>query len=251
MLNWIFLSLLWTLQVRDLQAQNTSLPSPKTINRNFQQCTNTAAPRSELDHFCPRLEGVHLEGCCPPLFKEPPLQCRYAVYLSRGQLYLTNSSYTVCQNGQNVSIPCCTVAQRGCYRDPVTLPFKPRLLYRNNTCCFENCPSAAYWRTPPAHPAITPSHELVDTGPICTETVLQECTYGNSESCQPSESCPPPPTPPSPVTPTPTPPMPGPTPPMPTPTPPMPTPQPSPQPSPEPAPTPAPSPPPSVDPDGS
>lgn len=227
------------------------LPVKQTVPRTFQQCSSGDAPRSELDHFCPRLEGVHLEGCCPPLFKEPPLQCRYAVYLDRGQIYLGQTAYQSCENGQTVSKPCCRIMQRGCYDQEVILPFKPRLLHRNNRCCFENCPSADYWRAAPAHPAITPAHELVNTGPTCTRTVLQECSVGGEENCQPDNPCPPPPSPPEP---TPTPSMPAP--PMPTPMPappPAPAPTPAPNPAPEPAPAapePAPSPPPSVDPVG-
>lgn len=108
------------------------LPVKQTIPRSFQQCSAGDAPRSELDHFCPRLEGVHLEGCCPPLFKEPPLQCRYAVYLARGQIYLGQTSYQSCENGQTVSKACCRIMQRGCYDQEVILPFKPRLLHRNS-----------------------------------------------------------------------------------------------------------------------
>lgn len=162
----------------------------------FNQCSTSAAPRTALDHFCPRVEGIHPDGCCPQVFKKPPLQCKYAVYLSRGQAFLANSSYTQCQNGANVTINCCEVHQRGCYRDLKTLDFLPRLLHREKACCFENCPSADYWRAPPANPNITPQHELVGSSPtMCTGTVLQECSFGTAANCQASDPCPPPPPP--------------------------------------------------------
>ena len=206
--------------------------------RSFNQCLRSDPGRVELDNLCPRLEGVHLEGCCPPLRKSAPLQCKYVVTQSQGQLYLTQSSYTTCQNGQNISVSCCTVVQRSCTVSPVTLNYIPRLLHRRNNCCFENCPPGNYWRQAPANPAITAGHEL-DEGSspaACTGTVLQECSAGSVSDCQASSPCPVP-------TPSPSPspsPSPGPSP------SPSPGPSPSPSPSPSPAPSPAPAPPPST-----
>ncbi|MBX2986975.1 MAG: hypothetical protein KF802_03670 [Bdellovibrionaceae bacterium] len=181
--------------------------------RTFQQCDAKEPGRTELDHFCPRVEGVHLEGCCPPLFKDPPIQCKYAVPVERGQAYLAKSSYTVCQGGTEVSVPCCQIRQRGCSRDPVTLPFKQRLLFRQKTCCFEGCPSADYWLTPPAASGITKDHELNSPLAQCTGTVIDECDAGNSANCQASDPCPVVPSPPNPPNPSPpgVPPPPGPT----------------------------------------
>ncbi len=158
---------------------------------SFKQCQATDNPRSELDTFCPRVEGVHPEGCCPQLFKQPPLQCYYSIVVNRGQAYLANSSYTTCQGGENVRVSCCVVRQRTCYRDLKQLPFLPRLLHRNNSCCFENCPPADYWRAAPANPAISSQHELTGNGvPICTGSVLDECSHGSSANCQASSPCP-------------------------------------------------------------
>lgn len=158
--------------------------------RNFMQCEGDAAPRSELDHFCPRIEGIHLEGCCPPLFKQPPLKCSYHVVVSRGQPFIGQSAYNACVDGKDVSIPCCSLQQRDCSRDKVVKDFFPRLLNRKNTCCFENCPSADYWRAPPAAKDISPQHEFGDGPATCTGTTLQECTVG--ATCQESTYCPPP-----------------------------------------------------------
>lgn len=213
--------------------------------RNFQSCSRAEPGRTELDNLCPRLEGVHLEGCCPPLQRNPPLQCRYHIVRQRGQQYLAQSAYTICQNGMNVNVPCCGVMQRACVEQPVTLNYIPRLIHRAKTCCFENCPPADYWRQAPANPQITPEHEYTDGGgpANCTGTLLQECSIGSTATCQPSNPCPPPPAPPAPPS------MPGP----PTPAPPsMPGPPspPAPDPGPGPAPSP-PAPPPPVDPEGS
>ena len=157
----------------------------------FSQCSEKAAPRTELDGFCPRIEGIHPAGCCPQLFKQPPLQCFYAIYKERGQAYLADSSYTVCENGTNVQKPCCRVQQRACVEQKIQLPFLPRLLHRNESCCFENCPSATYWRTPPAKGNLTPEHEITTAAsPVCTGTTLPECSSGTAESCPASSPCP-------------------------------------------------------------
>lgn len=215
--------------------------------RSFQSCSRAEPGRTELDNLCPRLEGVHLEGCCPPLRSNTTLQCRYHIVRERGQQYLAQSSYTVCQNNMNVNIPCCAVMRRTCVDAPVTLNYIPRLIHRAKTCCFENCPPADYWRQAPANPQITPDHEYAEgVSPAgCTGTILQECSIGNSVTCQANDPCPTPAPAPAPNPGTP---KPG----TPTPGTPMPAPGPAPAPVPAPAPAPAPpSPPPPVDPDGS
>lgn len=232
----------------------TSLPSWGV--RTFEICAPAEAGRTELDNFCPRIEGVHLPKCCPPLFKNPPLQCHYQIVHSRGQEVLVNSSYNVCSGGVDTRVNCCRRSQSACYTDPVTLSFLPRLIHRANTCCFERCPPANYWRTPPAHPSITASHELVSSSvALCVPEVINNCSYGSTENCGANSYCPPPPAPPSPPAPSPGPttpsPAPTPAPPSPpAPNPPAPSP-PAPAPSPVPAPTPPSPPPPPTRPDGS
>jgi hypothetical protein len=235
-------SLLWA----ESQSRSSSLAnfSPRVVPRNFQQCKPNER-RNDLDHFCPRAEGAHLDGCCPPLFKEPPLKCRYAINDPSGQPVLVNSSYTTCENGQNVSVNCCILSVQACSRERVVLDFKPRLLNREGACCFENCPPGDYWRKPPSHPQISPRHEIDLGNPECQDAVLQQCSYGGEANCQPASPCPPPP-----PTPTPTIPNPLPQPPVPNPLPQPPVPNPLPQPAPAPEPLPPAPPPPPVRPGG-
>ena len=124
----------------------------------YNNCPSNVAGRTELDNVCPRLEGIHPEGCCPQIFKNPPLTCNYHVVLNRGQAFLANSSYLSCQNGVTVSNSCCVMRYRACFVEPITKSYRPRLLYRQNTCCFESvCPPASYWRNPPnPDPAFKP-----------------------------------------------------------------------------------------------
>lgn len=148
--------------------------------------------RIDLDNFCPRMEGVHLPNCCPPLIKMSALTCDYQIVKDRGQPFLANSSYTTCENNANVTKPCCTTATRACYTDPVSLKFLPRLINRQASCCFEQCPPASYWRAAPnANPKITANHELTGGSvPICTQTTLQECSVGTTDNCPVSDFCP-------------------------------------------------------------
>ncbi|NUN05293.1 MAG: hypothetical protein HUU57_05990 [Bdellovibrio sp.] len=187
-----------------------------------------------MDNFCPRIEGVHLEGCCPPLEKRPSMQCTYHVVASQGQAFWGNSTSTQCVGGANTTVPCCRLMHRGCYKDPQTLNFVSRLIGRNKQCCFETCPPASYWRAEPnPRPQITAQHQLTgaSTLALCQNIELQECSVG-AGACPADDPCPPPPDPgPSPQ-PSPSPgPSPGPSP--------APSPQPSPAPSPGPAPGPS------------
>lgn len=177
--------------------------------RSYPNCAATAQGRVDLDNFCPRLEGVHLPNCCPPLMKTAGLTCNYQIVQNNGQPILVNSSFTRCENGKNVSVTCCTVSTQACFSDPVSLKFIPRLINRQAACCFETCPPASYWRAAPnANPKITASHEL--TGGLlaqCTPKTIQSCSVGTTATCQADDPCPPPPEPPSPVTPPVTPPV--------------------------------------------
>lgn len=160
---------------------------------SFNSCLPSAPPRTELDHFCPRIEGIHLEGCCPPIFSSA-IQCEYSIPVANGQAYLAVSSYLTCENGANVSHSCCGVFRRSCVREPVTLNFRPRLLNRDASCCYENCPAADYWRQAPAYPpSITASHTL-GTGEICSEITRTNdpiaCPENSVDTCQPSAPCP-------------------------------------------------------------
>lgn len=222
-----------------------------SLAEDFKQCTTKDASRSELDHFCPRLEGIHPKGCCPPLQKEPPLKCSYAIYDSRGQPKLVNSTYTSCENGSDVEHTCCMEIQVGCYKDRIDLDFIPRLLYRSDDCCFENCPGADYWRAAPPKGGLSEKHERITTsGPECKKELIQSCSVGTSANCAPSDPCPvPAPAPgPAPAPPAPAPPAPAPAPPAPAPAPPAPAP--APEPAPQPQPEPEPAPPPEIPPEG-
>lgn len=175
---------------------SAQVPSPPRTANSFKQCSAVSAPRSETDHFCPRMEGIHLEGCCPQLFKSPPLHCPYHVVVRRGQPFLRDSSYVTCEGGVDVSHPCCVLDQRDCSKDKVSLNFYPRLIHRTS-CCFENCPSGDYWMRPPANPSITSQHESGVGAPTCDPQPALECSVGTAESCQASTPCPPPPAPPA------------------------------------------------------
>lgn len=170
--------------------------SANAQTRSFPSCSAWQG-RVDLDGFCPRMEGVHLEGCCPPIEKRPGLSCNYHIVKARGQAFLGNSSYNACVGGQNVAIPCCEIQQRACFVSPVNLTFIPQLIGRNNQCCFEPCPPASYWRAEPnPNPSITPEHELTGAGmAMCTNTTLSECSLGSAPSCPTSSYCPVPETP--------------------------------------------------------
>lgn len=172
---------------------------PARTAADFGSCKSTDAARDLLDNFCPRLEGTHLDGCCPPLEKRPPMQCYYHIFQASGQPIRVNSEYTTCVNGTNVRVPCCRTETAGCYTDPVVIPFVPRLLYRNTKCCFETCPGVEYWRNPPnPRSDLTSRHQLTGPGVNGCTPIREECSYGTTDTCQSSDPCPPPPPPPPP-----------------------------------------------------
>lgn len=196
--------------------------SSQSQGRTFETCSGDFVPRVDLDNFCPRLEGVHLEGCCPPLEKRPAMQCTYHIVVSNGQAFWANSTSTQCIGGVDTAVPCCRLMHRGCYKDPQTLSFVSRLIGRDKQCCFEKCPPASYWRAQPNPRAeITAQHQLTGGSSLamCTDAELQECS-STGGVCPASNPCPPPPVEPST----------------------SPTPRPSPNPSPNPSPSPSPSP---------
>lgn len=172
----------------------------QTFSREFKRCDIKEPGRTELDNVCPRLEGIHPQGCCPQVFDKNKLTCNYHIVKERGQPILANSQYTVCENGDNKTVQCCAPRFKACYIEPITRPYRPRLIHRSNTCCFENCPPADYWRNPP-NPDLEfkEDHELSNAGAIslCVPETINECTNGSSASCEPSQRCPPPPSPPS------------------------------------------------------
>lgn len=162
--------------------------------KSYPTCALSSEGRVDLEGFCPRLEGVTLPNCCPALEKKPGISCNYNIIKERGQPFLANSSYQVCEGGVQKSVPCCRVMQRACFVEPVTLLFVSRLINRSNSCCFENCPPASYWRAQPnPNPKITADHELTNNSTAaCISQTLQECSYGSSSSCAADSYCPPP-----------------------------------------------------------
>lgn len=212
--------------------------------RSYNACTGANVRRTELDNFCPRLEGQHPADCCPPLFKGTEKSCEYYVVKKEGQPYYVTGSATVCSNGENVQVECCFVAKQDCYEDLLEIKFSQRLIYREKSCCVEDCPDVTYWQVPPPSPGakyysqiqkLTANHVRSLGHQQCTPGIAGTCRSG--ALCSAVESpCPvpiPEPTP----SPTPTPnPNPNPTP--------TPTPSPGPSPNPEPGPSPAPSAPP-------
>ena len=232
--------------------------------------------------MCPRLEGANLPHCCPPMQKYPRLECQYVKFISRGQPTLVNSSFIRCENGVDVTVPCCQPSAQDCYENPIKIDFIQRLIRRNNQCCVEPCPPPEYWSAPPARPGLPADWNRYShyQGGVsqCTGTVISQCSVPGQVACETGSPCPviPPPPPVPDPTPTPAPspdptptPSPGPTPaptpspgpapspspgpggpgPAPTPTPapspaPAPTPRPAPAPTPRPAPAPTPAPPP-------
>lgn len=162
--------------------------------KTYPSCSSSSEGRVDLEGFCPRLEGVTLPNCCPAMERKPGLTCSYNIIKDRGQPFLANSSYTMCDKGVQKSVPCCRVMQRACFVEPVNLFFISRLINRNNSCCFESCPPASYWRAQPNPNAkITANHELTNNStPECVSQTLQECSYGSDSSCAADTYCPPP-----------------------------------------------------------
>ena len=73
------------------------------------------------------------------------------------------------------------LAVEGCNVQRVKVNFIPRLVHRQNSCCFETCPAATYWLDPPelgASHGITPSHKLGYVTNICVRE-----TSSNAGSC--------------------------------------------------------------------
>jgi hypothetical protein len=166
------------------------LPTVPTPQNSFVTCSPTQQ-RSSIDNMCPMLEGTNLPNCCPPLQNSPPLQCQYVIMVSRGQPTLVNSSYTVCQGGNNVAMPCCEASAQDCFNNPQTKTFIQRLIGQtaNNgqsaKCCFETCPPATYW------PTLGSGYTLYSgSASQCTGTTLNLCTYGAAASCPTSSPCP-------------------------------------------------------------
>lgn len=175
----------------EAQKFSTTPPIPQT-QTSFNNCQQTEQ-RTALDNLCPTIEGSQMPGCCPPAMKQPALQCQYVVMVSRGQPTLVNSSYRTCQNGTTVSVPCCKTSAMNCFKNPVTLPFTQRLIGRNNSCCFEPCPSAGYWRAQPnPKSSITQNHEFYNgtSATQCTTTTVNQCENGSAENCQADSPCP-------------------------------------------------------------
>ncbi len=169
------------------------LLNPPGYSRDFPACNKKDPGRTEVDNVCPRLEGIHPAGCCPQIFSEPPLSCDYHIVKDRGQAILANSSYSKCVGGSTVRVNCCALKYKACYTNPINKQFKPRLIFRSDTCCFENCPPASYWRNPPnPDPNFTENHELTNAGNValCVNETLNECSYGSSNNCEPSSACP-------------------------------------------------------------
>ncbi len=193
-MKYFFLTLAALISFSDFahaQKFSTTPAIPQT-QTTFNNCSNSEQ-RTALDNLCPSVEGSTLPGCCPPAVKQPALQCQYVVMVSRGQPNLVNSSYRSCQEGTTVSVPCCKTSAINCFKNPVTLPFTQRLIGRNNSCCFEPCPSAAYWRSQPnPRSSISAQHEFFNGGSAtqCTTAVLDQCDNGNAESCQEDSPCP-------------------------------------------------------------
>jgi hypothetical protein len=165
-------------------------PPANGQGRTYQSCSGSTdkTQRKELDVFCPRVEGAHPKGCCPPIYRtEQPLTCRY--YVGSTKPASVESSYTVCEDNRNVVISCCGAGSRPCANNVINKPFFPRLINRDNQCCFESCPNAEYWRRPPNPDNSLSDRHLLGSGiPSCDEEI-NECAP-NSPQCQPSSPCP-------------------------------------------------------------
>ena len=186
------------------------LPTIPATQTNFQNCAQTQQ-RTAKDNMCPRLEGANLPHCCPPLEKRPAIECQYVKMIARGQPTLINSSYTTCQNGKNVQVPCCQPSAQDCFESPLTIQFIQRLISRSNQCCIEPCSLPEYWSAPPARPGLPADWNRYSYYPggssQCNpSTILNQCTVSGGTMCGASDFCPvtPTPTDPTPTDPTPT-----------------------------------------------
>lgn len=169
------------------------LPTIPVTQANFPNCSLTDQ-RTEKDGMCPRLEGSNLPHCCPPIEKRPAIECQYVKMIQRGQPTLINGSYTTCQNGVNVQVPCCQTSAQSCFENPVKFQFIQRLISRNKQCCVEPCPPPEYWSTPPAKPGLPSGWSGYTYYPggssQCTGTVLNQCTVAGGATCKASDFCP-------------------------------------------------------------
>lgn len=229
----INLTKIFGLIVANALAVTTLLLGTSAFAKSYPDC-KTEDRRQKQDDFCPRTEGTTLDHCCPEDVRRPtPFQCRYSV--GSTETYYTTTSFVKCVDGSNVTKYCCGIRSRGCKRDLIVKSFISRLIKRRGQCCFEGCPSADYWRSPPADPQFTPDHKLGDAGDRYCSTgpnrpnscpadlVMCSAIDSSNQRCPVVPSPPSPPTPPNPNPPNPQPP--GPNPPSP-PTPPTPSPQP-------------------------
>lgn len=233
-------------------------------NTNFPTCSKYSE-LPEQETFCGRTEGVHPQGCCPPIQKAP-IKCYYANLISNGQSVLKSSTSTQCVENKNVTTKCCRRSTKPCYKDPIERDFIPFLNNRSDQsppgCCFAKCPATSYWADHPDRSKRIPSRytRYGETPPPqgmeCKSQTIDECDAPNNVMCESSNPCPQPkpnptptptPNPPSPPTPpkppTPVPPKPNPVPSPPNPPNPKPNPSPTPTPQPQPAPSPPPKPP--------
>jgi len=210
----------------------------------------------EKDSFCPRLEGVYPDHCCP-YQQKGPVKCYY--YNNDIARVGTNSSGGNCVGGVGgtvVQTACCNVDSVPCITDLTEKNFIQRLVKRDfqgkKRCNFEACPLPQYWKNDNIQGKVIsrtkPTKDfcsVVEATSQCTPSAtLPRCSSLNPTCPQPAPA--PTPNPPSP-NPSPLP-NPGPAPaPSPGPAPaPAPAPSPSPAPAPAPAPAPTPAPPPST-----
>ena len=145
----------------------------------------------EKNTFCPRIEGQHPEGCCPPI-SGPSKMCYYAAYNAAGQGVLVNSHYYTCENDVNVRQNCCRRSSQACYEDRREKRFISFLVYQWKSpqgCCLLDCPQASYWPDIPDH------YQRFGGGfpsgmKWCTSTPINNCDYteacpGHSKRCSP------------------------------------------------------------------
>jgi hypothetical protein len=158
--------------------------------RTYNACTGADSQRADLDTFCPRLEGVHTQGCCPPIFNyQSPLLCQY--YRGSSEVVQQDSTFIRCNSNtnQNEIVACCASYTQSCGADEITVNFYPRLINRANTCCFESCPNAQYWMNAPSDPRFQSDHILGTTN-SCSAVPINTCSAG-LPPCEANVPCPP------------------------------------------------------------
>lgn len=163
---------------------------------NYPRCKKFG-PLGDEENFCPRIEGMHPEGCCPPI-QDKKLKCYYARYRSRGQVVVVNSSYTRCtDDGETEKVNCCRLSYQACYDQKKIRTFVSFLNYRRDQnpkgCCFSLCPSASYWSDHPNKELNMPGthYRLGENDPpnICKPQQINRCDFGGTK-CLPNNSCP-------------------------------------------------------------